>query len=726
MVTLVGMIPDSVDPRPSFMDEYLSVAGNGGGGLDDYWNMIRTTPRSMGGAIWDFVSPGLREKVRILQDGSPNHVQTNIMGRARLVAGKTGRGIDLNGHDQWVEIYRDNAVEITGDSLTLTLWVYPGALNGSAGTLLTKGSFQYGLTQIGDEFMEFYVTTSSKQVVRMPLPENWQNAWHHVTGIYDGRTIRICIDGITGASKEVAGKIRNFPFPVNIGRNAEIHGQETSVYLCDAVFDMVGIFPDALEPEQLRAPTPGLLKKAALWLDFEEETNEGEFFSIGIGARTYGSIWPDRRPQPEMWQIKKSGQPVSVSLTADGSGLHIVNHHLFTNLKDFDADWQLEENGQLLQDGKLHVDLAPLDTLVMPLPVQTPALKPGTEYFLTIRFIVKGNTIWAESGHEVAWDQLILPWHAPAILATVKDSRKLGLSQTADSITIRGTGFTYTFDSHTGALVSFFSANRNLLRKGPALNIWRAPLANETDEWGSRSSGVTHLGQGFGRMAATEWYSTGIDQMKSNGTTTHVERSGELVVIETRAFFTLTGPTSGFDNRLRYTIDPSGEMTIQHTVVPSGDMPAWLPRMGTCWLLDKTLDHVEWYGRGPQENYPDRKTGYRIGQYNSTVKAMVEPYLIPQDYGLRTDNRWVRMTDGEGVGLEFSSDIYFNFNTYPYSTENLTKSLYTYQLKPADAITFNFDHATSGVGCTARSVFLPYRVLPTMYTYSIHLKPLLL
>src|SRR5674536_54717 len=90
-------------------------------------------------------------------------------------------------------------------------------------------------------------------------------------------------------------------------------------------------------------------------------------------------------------------------------------------------------------------------------------------------------------------------------------------------------------------------------------------------------------------------------------------------------------------------------------VVPDGDMPAWLPRVGVDWILDGSLANVNWYGRGPQENYPDRKSGYKTGIYSSTVKDMYEPYLIPQDYGLRTDNRWVRMTDDQGC-LLYTSD----------------------------------------------------------------------
>jgi beta-galactosidase len=133
---------------------------------------------------------------------------------------------------------------------------------------------------------------------------------------------------------------------------------------------------------------------------------------------------------------------------------------------------------------------------------------------------------------------------------------------------------------------------------------------------------------------------------------------------------------------------------------------------------------VEWYGRGPQENYPDRKSGYRIGIYRSTVEEMYEPYLIPQDNGLRTDNRWVRMTDDAGKGLEFSMDERFNFNASPYSTENLTRALYNYQLQKSNGITLNLDYNTTGVGGTARVVMNAYRAYPHLYSRRITVRPL--
>ncbi len=96
---------------------------------------------------------------------------------------------------------------------------------------------------------------------------------------------------------------------------------------------------------------------------------------------------------------------------------------------------------------------------------------------------------------------------------------------------------------------------------------------------------------------------------------------------------------------------------------------------------------------------------------------MYEPYLIPQDYGLRIDNRWVRLTDGTGAGMEFSGERLFNFSAHPYTTDNLTKALYPFQLHPSDGVTLDLDYATSGVGCTALSVFPSYQVMPQRYDF---------
>jgi beta-galactosidase len=725
LLTKTCLVPPSVDPRPSFLDEYLAVTGNGGGGLDEYWELFNRYPRSMGGAIWDYVSTGITQKIRYLTDGSGKNVQTNIMGNAKLVTGHRGKGIDLNGHDQWVEVYRDSGLEADGDSLTISLWIFPRKLNNSAGTIVTKGNWQFGLQQIRNDSMRFYITTRRKYSVSLPLPTGWEGNWHQIIAVYNGKNISVSIDGKESERKPVTGNIRNTPFPVNIGRDAEIHGQETSDYLCDAIIDEVGIFNTVPKKPDLENPSETVKKSASLWLDFEEEKSEGEFYSYGIGARTYGSIWPDRVPQPEMWQIKKSGQPVSVEMiSAENGEVKISNRYLFTNLNQFNTEWALEEDGEILQKGTLNLSLSPQMSSVQTLGYKKPDIKPGAEYRLLINFRLKEKKIWAESGFEIAWEQFKLPWYEPYVTKITTGS-ELKISDLPVSLVVSGNGFEYGFDRKTGELNSIKVSGKEMIKDGVKANFWRAPLANETDQWNYGWSNRKHRTDGFGRFAATELYSSGLSDIKNELVYFHViyERPWKIEIKTVNVMETGSGRSS-FVNKIDYVIYGTGELNITHSIIPYGDTPSWLPRVGLEWILDTSLDKVTWYGRGPQENYPDRKSGYKIGVYSTTVKEMYEPYLIPQDYGLRTDNRRVKFSDSEGKGLEFSGDKLFNFNAYPYSTDNLTKAQYTYQLQKFDGITFNFDYATSGVGCTALSLFPQYQVMPQRFDFKVIVRPI--
>ena len=718
----VGMVPESVDSRPSFMDEYLSVAGNAGGGLDEYWDVIYQYPRIMGGAIWDFVSPGLREPVRKLTDSSPNKVATHIMGRGKLVAGHDGKGIDLNGHDQWVEVYQDKNIEMTGNELTVSFWILPRDLMKTGAVLLTKGNNQFGLLQNGANALDFYIYTSKKTVVSAELPKDWMQKWHHVAGIYDGKSIALYIDNKKVAEKPVTGNITNLPFPINVGKNAETQGQHLSNYLCDAIIDQVGIFPKAIDINELYAAKPDLKNRAALWLDFEQEQKEGEFFSYGIGARTYGSIWPDRRVEPEMWQMKKSAQPISVSwYNAEKMEIEVHNRNFFTNTNALEARWNLEENGISIASGTMDVDVEPQAKIIYKLPIQKPQLKAGATYLVTVGFHSKEAKPWAPKGFEQCWDQLEMPWMVSAEKKLEQpQTNPLKVTHKEQQLTVSGVNFEYAFNKAEGQLYSMKYMGAELLKQGAQLNVWRAPLANELDDWTAGQGRA----EGYGRMVANSWYAMGLDKMKPKLESFRVENKAGNVVVSIRTIdFFGNSANAGFENEMIYTISPDGEIRLQHSINPNGRMPATLPRMGTKWVFDDQMQQVEWFGRGPQENYPDRKTGYRFGLYKSTVDAMFEPYLIPQDCGLRTDNRFVRLSNAEGVGIEFSAATPFNFNCYNYSTENLSKAKYTYQLVKSDGVTFNFDYQTTGVGCTALGVYTKYQTLPQYIQFTSSIKP---
>jgi beta-galactosidase len=720
----IAQVPESQDPRPSFMDEYVAATGNGAGGLDEYWEIIYRYPRIIGGAIWDWISPGLREKVRRLTDSSQHHLDVVLKGRGQWVPGKFGQAVELDGHDQWVDVYRAPDLDVAGSQLTLSLWVYPRTWNGD-GTFLTKGSFQFGLRQSSPKEMEFYVTGADKTSIAAPVPSQWEGQWHHLAGIYDGQRLALYIDGALVASKPFAGDIANKPFPVNLGRNPELEGQEYPGNTSNARFDQVSIFDRAVPVEQLMNPSPALKEQALLWLDFEEVREEGEYFSMGIGGRSYGLIWPDRTPKPELWQVKKAAQPVHVEWRDTETGLvEVWNRYHFTSLDTLKTTWRLQADGKVLARGDLPLALAPLERKQIQIPFQKPALEPGVEYRLLVSFTLKEATSWAPAGFEVSWVQLELPWHVSAAAPMASATHPLVIEETTPQLSVSGRDFTYRFDKRTGRLSSLVYQGRSLLQEGPRLNVWRAPLVNELDPWANSGSHLTYRKTGMGEDPANSWRSLGLDHLTFKLDRLAVVRKElQSVMIEVEDHATGSSYSAGFDNRYRYQIEGSGELTIQHTVIPQGLMPAWLPRLGLQWIVNKDLKNVAWYGRGPFENYPDRKSGAQIGIYRSSVDEMLEHYLVPQDYGLRTDNRWVRLESGDGTGLEFRGSSLFNFNAHPYDTDNLTRARYPYQLRPFDGITFNFDYATSGVGCTAISVLNQYRVLPQMTSFTVKVRP---
>ena len=145
--------------------------------------------------------------------------------------------------------------------------------------------------------------------------------------------------------------------------------------------------------------------------------------------------------------------------------------------------------------------------------------------------------------------------------------------------------------------------------------------------------------------------------------------------------------------------------------------------MGIGLIIPKAFNNITWYGRGPFENYPDRKTGAKIHVYNTTVEEECQPYLIPQDHGLKTDTRWVEFADEQGHGLRFSGDALFNCSAQMFDKENLARARYSFQLLPFDGITFNYEYLSSGVGCTSFSVLNKYRIKAREYKARILIEP---
>ena len=708
------------DPRPSFMDEYLSVAGNALGGLDEYWDLIYQYPRLTGGAIWDWVSPGIDARWRTTPDASPNKVMASLMNKALIKEGKFGKALYLSGHDDWLEVYRDTALDISDDKLTLSFWVKPEKYNGDA-YFITKGNYQYGILQSSDTIIQFYVHTGEKVFVEADLPDNWVGNWHQVSGIYDGENLILYINGEKVASKSCTGKIINGPYPVNIGKSAEIIDNHLG-YLTHTTIDNIRVFNKVISEVDLKSNNEDLKKSASLWLDFESEKDESHYYTIGLPGRTYGLVWPDRSVQPELWQLKKSPQPVEVKLLNIEAGeVEIFNRFQFTNLSDFNANWSLSANGEKLESGSLKIDLAPLKKANFKIPYQTKNLKEATHYVLELSFALSEDTNWAKKGHEIAWEQFEFPY----IEKKIENNGIEGISidDNPENIVFKGADFTYSFNKKDGLLSSLIYKEKEYLKQGPKFNIWRAPLANEVDAWNTFRTSIGQQSEGMGQTMSNGWYSLGLNNLEHEVATIEIIKNEKKVGLKIVTLATSNKDATGFQNEFNYNITKDGEITLKTKSSPAGEFTHWIPKIGLQLQLPNTFQNIKWYGRGPYETYPDRKTGAKFGSYETTVNDDYVPYIIPQDYGNKTDVYWTSISDGNGNGLLIKGDQTFNTSAQMYDTDNLTRAYYRRQLKAVDYITLNLDYKMSGVGGTAISILNKYRVLPKEYEFTFYIKP---
>lgn len=706
-----GRVPAAEDPRPSFMDEYDAATGNSLGHFDEYWRLIRRYRRLMGGAVWDWVSPGLQARLRVTPDSSRHHNQGYLFGKAELIEGRSGKALSLSGHDEWVEMYRDPSLDYQGGELTLSLTVLPRKWNG-AGSFLTKGS-DYGLVQSSASQLRFYVGDKAGTSVSAPVPQGWEGRWHELSGVFDGRSLKLFVDGRPAGRTSTRGSFHFGRWPVAVGKDVRVEGQNHNGPISNAVVDSVRIFPVALTEDELAAPPR---EKAALWLDFEQIEDQGDFMSLGIGARSYGLVWPDRTIQPELWQMKKTVQPVHVEATDLSTGVfQVENRRFFRDLSDLDAVWDIKDEDRTIASGRQQLDIGPGERREVRIEIPYLKLEAGAEYWLTWRFLLRDGERWAEPGFEVAWDQFRLPIDTGSKEASAGGT--IELTEGVDEWIVQTAAARWSLDKSTGILTSLRYRGTELLAEGPHVNLWRAPTANEIDEW--RNPPI-----------ADSWYDVGLDRLESKTLNIQVERTDEgrvRAVVESEQ--SAAGSPLFFRLRTTYEFRADGAFVIEQELTPVGKVPdwlpgteMWLPRVGVQLAVPGEFQKLEWYGRGPFETYPDRKTGARIGVYRSRVENEYVPYLIPQENGNKTDVRWAALSNESGIGL-WMTGTDLEFSVHDFTQENLSRAMYPFQLVRQPFTQVNLDYRVTGVGGTPVPTLPEYRVLVRPYHWRTCLRP---
>ncbi|MDR3740363.1 MAG: glycoside hydrolase family 2 TIM barrel-domain containing protein [Terracidiphilus sp.] len=446
--------------------------------------------------------------------------------------------------------------------------------------------------------------------------------------------------------------------------------------------------------------------------DFDDKPNDDNF-------NTNGLVLPDRTPHPGLTEVKKSYSSIkteAVNLTAGKIRVH--NKYNFATLGFVQGSWLLQEDGHTIQQGEVPVgELAPGASKELALDLHQPDLKPGADYLLTVSFALAKDSLWAPQGHVLAWDQFEMPNKVPA-LPQADDSKlpAVTLAEIPDHFVVSNPNFSVAVSLISGSIDSYNVAGHELLTAPLEPNYWRAPTDNDRGNAMIQRQGVWQMAS-LHRIPLASAYKT---EQPSPG----------VVRITTAA--TLAAGNATQTNV--YTIRGDGSIQVDVRFDPGTAPLPPLPRFGIQARVSGELRNVQWYGRGPQENYSDRKLGAAVGIYNNTVENLWFGYVEPQETGNRTDVRWVTLTDSKGFGLKATGLPLLNFSAWPFRANELEHEKWPVNLghkhsaevEYSGDITLNLDYGQMGVGgddSWGAPTHAEFMLPAVPYTYSFRLEP---
>lgn len=412
----------------------------------------------------------------------------------------------------------------------------------------------------------------------------------------------------------------------------------------------------------------------------EGTPSDGNFIINGV-------VFPDRSLKPHSLEVKHVYQNIGFEPEDLDKGLvKITNKFFFTNLQKYAFSYEITANGKVVKSGKLaELKTAPQQSDIVKIDLRGVKARPGVEYFVTISAKTKQAENLLPAGWEIASQQIKLPFEAAKPQFDSSKTGKVSFTKGA-SIDITGNGFSVAIDSKTGIITSYISNGQEFILNefGPRPAFWRAPTDND---YGWRMQRMCRL-----------WKEASENTPAAESV--KVAQAGNAVKVD--VVYKLDSLQSTW--KTQYTIMGNGVVKVDNELVTSGEDVPLIPRMGMKLQLPVELQQVEYFGRGPWENYSDRNASTFVGRYQSTVAGMYVPYIRPQENGHRTDVRWLALSADNGSGLLVVADSLIEFNALHNPIEdfdagpNKDKNLkHTYDIKPQNLVELHIDYRMIGV-----------------------------
>ena len=392
-----------------------------------------------------------------------------------------------------------------------------------------------------------------------------------------------------------------------------------------------------------------------------------------------GIIGADRKPHPQIVEVKHGYQNIGITAVDASNGeFKLKNKYLFTNLSDFNCKWVIKAEGEEILSGKLgKIECAPLEECEIKIDFDSSKLPKDKEVILTVSFETTKESLGIEKDYEIAFEQFIIN----AMPQPKDDNADGNLDFDIDGkrVTVKGDNLEVIVDD--GKIVSYKIEGKELLKAPLMPNYFRALTDNDID-----FLNFTPQWAKFHPFYA--WQRA-----------THHTRADKTEVIKNKnaVEIHIAFSTAGLKKSVAtYRVYPDGRLYVFHSAVPTKGML----RFGYQMTMDKSMEYITWYGRGPKPTYIDRKLGSKIDLYKSSVTDFEYRYMRPQESSNRCDVRYFTLTDKNGFGIKVDAyyDNPINFSAYHYTTDGLEKATHINDIPYEDITTVNIDHRQLGVG----------------------------
>lgn len=433
--------------------------------------------------------------------------------------------------------------------------------------------------------------------------------------------------------------------------------------------------------------------------DFGDDPTNGNFCIDGL-------LMPDRVPSPGLIELKKIFEPVLVEMVDSGSyKIRVTNRYDFITLDHLELNWSIynSENEVVCSDTIYEEikGIKPYTSKEFTINVDKFNIKVGVDYYLNIVFKLRKENAWANTEHKIATAQFLLPVkkESPVINLTSKPK----VIEKDFEYEIHSGKSIIRFDKVLGNIITWSYDGELIMKKGPALGFWRAPIDNDMyilEEW--KKQYFVHLMRESTESVVLKETKNSIiievDTINSAPNAAWYYESKYIyeVLDDGNVLLSVSGKASGMKEPHPSLL--SSEGSASEAMRGLSVIPKMLPRIGLDFEIAKEYDLLRWYGRGPGESYSDSKQANLFGVYDSDVESTHTNYVKPQENGNRTDVKWVRLQSMRQIGLMAVAEKSMDFSAHFYTISDLEQAKHRHEIKKSDFISFRLEYKQNGLG----------------------------